>query len=126
MKKGGQAPQKPVVAQPASQDKAPRALRMSQKVPFLNPNPLSWWSGPENIAWFRIDGESIWALLESGSTINVVTPELIGVHSLDVGPLSDLGNSTLGINGFGGVFSCPLGYIIIKDQVEGVQGYDEV
>ena len=52
-------------------------------------------------------------------------PEFVGVGSLDVGPLSDLTNGTLGINGFGGVFYQPLGYIIIRVQVEGVWGYDE-
>ena len=41
------------------------------------------------------------------------------------GPLSDLADSTLGINGFGGVFSQPLGYVIIWVQVEGVQGYNK-
>ena len=87
---------------------------MSQKVPFMNPNPLTWWSRPENIAWVQIDGESSLALLDSGSTIKMVTPEFIEVHSLDVGPLSELSDGTLGVNGFGGVFSWPLGYIIIK------------
>ena len=52
-------------------------------------------------------------------------PKLIKAHSLDVGPLSHLANGTLGINGFGGVFSQPLGYIITRVQVEGVWGYDE-
>ena len=97
----------------------------SQKVPFLNPNPLTQWSGPENIAQVRIDGESSWALLESGLTINVVTTEFIKICCLDVGPLSDLADGTPGINGFGGVFSQPLGYIIIRVQVEGVWGYIE-
>ena len=32
---------------------------------------------------------------------------------------------TLGINGFRGVFSQPLGYVIIRVQVKGVWGYDE-
>ena len=31
----------------------------------------------------------------------------------------------MGINGFGGLFSQPLGYIIIRVQVEGVRGYDK-
>ena len=31
----------------------------------------------------------------------------------------------MGINGFGGLFSPPLGYIIIRVQVDGVRGYDE-
>ena len=72
-----------------------------------------------------IDGEDSWALLDSGSTINAVTPEFMDVHSLDVGPLSGLSDGTLGINGFGGIFSWPLGYVIIRVQVEGVQGYNE-
>ena len=61
----------------------------------------------------------------SGSTLNVVTPEFIEVCSLDVGPLSVLPNGTLGINGSRGVFSWPLGYIIIRVQVEGVCSYNE-
>ena len=73
---------------------------MFQKVPFLNPNPLNQWSRPKNIAQVQIDGENSWALLDSGSTINVVTPEFVDVCSLDVGPLSDLSDGTLGLNGF--------------------------
>ena len=95
---------------------------MSQKVPFLNPDPLSQWSGRENITQVLIDSESSWALLDSGSTINVVKPGFVEVCSLDVGSLSD---STLGINDFGGVFSWSLKYVIIRVQVEGVLGYDK-
>ena len=72
----------------------------------------------------KIDGESSWTLLDSGLTINAVTPGFIKAPSLDVGPLSDLANGTLGKNGFGRIFSWPLGYVIIKVQV-GVQGYDK-
>ena len=53
-----------------------------------------------------------------------MTPGFIEACSLDIGPLSDLADGTLGINGFRGVFSQPLGYIIIRIQVEVVQGYD--
>ena len=84
------------------------------KIPFLNPDPLNWWSRPENIAQFQIKGESSWVLLDSASTINTVTPEFVKVQSLDIGPLSDLSDSTLGINGMRGVFSWPLGYVIIR------------
>ena len=83
------------------------------------------WSGPENIALVKIDNESSWAFLDSSSTINAVTPEFIKAHSLDVGPLSDLVDGTLKINGFGGLFSWPLGYVIIRVQVKGVKGYDK-
>ena len=44
---------------------------------------------------------------------------------MDVGPLSDLLGGTLGINGFGGVYTQPLGYVIISVQVQGVRGYNK-
>ena len=80
-------------------------MKTSRKAPFLNPDPLMHWSGPENIAQVKIEDEGSWALLDSGSTINVVTPQFIRVCSLDTGPLSDLVGSFLKINGFGGLFS---------------------
>ena len=52
-----------------------------------------------------------------------MTPEFIEVHCLDIGPLRNLSNRTLGINSFEGVFSWPLCYIIIRVQVEGVWAY---
>ena len=91
----------------------------------MNPDPFTHWSGPENIAWVRINEESCWALLHFGSTVNAVTPEFVEAHSLDVGLLRDLVNGTVSMNGFGGLFSWPLGYAIIRVQVEGVRGYDE-
>ena len=102
-----------------------QSLKTSHEVPFLNPDPFNWWSRLESIAWVQIDGEDSWALLDSGSAIKAVTPEFVDVHSLYVGPLSDLSDGTLGINGFGGVFSWLLGYVIIRVQVEGVWGYSE-
>ena len=78
---------------------------MSQKAPFLSPDPPTHWSGPENIAQVRINDENSWALLNSGSTINALAPKFIEAHSLDISPLSDLVNDMLGINSFGGLFS---------------------
>ena len=54
-----------------------------------------------------------------------MTQESVNAHSLDVSPLSDLVSGTLNVNCFGRLFSQPLGYIIIRVQVEGMQGYDE-
>ena len=53
------------------------SIKMSWKTPFLNPDLLTHWSGPENIAWVKIDDEGSWVLLDSGSTINAVTLEFI-------------------------------------------------
>ena len=54
-----------------------------------------------------------------------MTPEFVKAHFLDVSPLSGLVDGTLRVNGFGRLFSRPLSYIVIRVQVEGVQGYDE-
>ena len=49
----------------------------------------------------------------------------IKAHSLDISPLSNLVDGTLSTNGFEGLFSQSLGYVIIRVEVEGVWGYDE-
>ena len=102
-KKGGQSSQKLVAIQQATWVMLPE-YKTFQKAPFLNPDPLMQWNGPENIPCIKINGEGSWALLDSGSTINAVTLEFIEAHSLDVGPLSNLVDSTLKINGFGVLF----------------------
>ena len=54
-----------------------------------------------------------------------MTPEFVEAHTLDISPLSDLVDGTVGINSFGGLFSQPVGIIIVRVQVEGVRGYNE-
>ena len=72
-KKGGQTSE--VGSHPTGYSKKHLpGVKMFWKAPFLNPNPLMHWSAPENIAWVRINGESCWALLDSGSTKHAVTP----------------------------------------------------
>ena len=39
--------------------------------------------------------------------------------------MSDLVDGTLHINGFGGIYIQPPGYVIIRVQVEGIRGYNE-
>ena len=39
--------------------------------------------------------------------------------------MNDLANGTLGVNGFGGVITQLLDYVIIRVQVEGVRGYNK-
>ena len=74
-----------------------QSIKTSKKAPFLNPDSLTNWSGAENTAWVKINDEGSWALLESGSTINTVTLEFIQACSLEVGPLSDLVDGTVGL-----------------------------
>ena len=54
-----------------------------------------------------------------------MTLEFIKACSLDKGPLSYLVDGTLKINGFVGLFSWLLGYIIIRVQVEWVKSYNK-
>ena len=111
-----------VAAQEATLGDTPK-YKMPWKAPFLNPDPPMHWSEPGNIAQVKIDDKSSWALLDdSGSTINAVTLEIVKAHSLDVDPLSDLVDGTLKINGFGGMYSQPLGYVIVRVQVERGEG----
>ena len=57
--------------------------------------------------------------------VNAVTPDFVKTHSLDAGPLNDLIDSNLNMNSFGRLSAQPLGYVIIRVQVEGVQGYNK-
>ena len=53
------------------------SVKTLQKAPFLNPDPLTDWSGSENIAQVRINDRHCWVLWENGSTINAVPPEFV-------------------------------------------------
>ena len=55
----------------------------------------------------------------------MVILEFIKACSLDVGPFSNLVDGTLKINWFRGLFFQPLGYVIIRVEVEGVKGYNK-
>ena len=39
------------------------SIKMLWKAPSLNPDLLMWWSGPENIAWVKINDEGSWGSL---------------------------------------------------------------
>ena len=42
-----------------------------------------------------------------------------------MGPITDLIGTRVACMGLGNAYTCPLGYIIVRVQVDGVQGYDE-
>ena len=54
-----------------------------------------------------------------------MTQEFVEACSLGISLLSNLVDGTLSVNGFGRLFPPPLGDVIIRVQVEGVQAYDE-
>ena len=79
----------------------------------------------ENIAKVRINGESCMALLDNGVQVNTITPKYIKEHSLPVGLITDIMGSKVTCIGLGNAYTRPLGYIIIRVQVDRVQGYNE-
>ena len=65
------------------------------------------------------------ALLDNGVQINTIMLGFVETHSLDVGPLSDLVGGWVACVGLGNMLTQPMGYVIIRLQVDGIQGYDE-
>ena len=63
-------------------------------------------------------------LLDNGAQINNIMPRYVSDHSLQVGPITDLG-AKVACMGLGNAYTRPLGYVIIWVQVDGVQGYDK-
>ena len=65
------------------------------------------------------------ALLDNGMQINTIMPSYVKIHSLEMGPVTDLISRRVTCVGLGNAYTQPLGYIIVKVQVDGVQGYNE-
>ena len=65
------------------------------------------------------------ALLDNGAQLNTITPKYISAHSLQMGLITNLPGVKDTCIGLGKAYMRPLGYVIIRVQVDGVQGYDE-
>ena len=77
----------------------------------MNPNPFHQWYGIENVGKVRVNRESCIALLGHGTQINTITPNFVKSHSLEVGPLSDLGGRQVACVGLGNALTQLVGYI---------------
>ena len=62
------------------------------------------------------------SLLDNGAQINTVKPKYV---SEEMGPITNLLGAKVACIGLGNAYTRPLGYIVIRVQVDGVQGYDE-
>ena len=83
------------------------------------------WVGTENIAEVIVEGERTPALLDTGSQINLVTPEYASQRGFAVHPISDVASGPINLVGMGGHTERPLGYCILRLQTSDVAGYDE-
>ena len=65
------------------------------------------------------------ALLDNDMQINTILPSYMKRHSLEVGPITNLGGRQIACISLGNAYTWPLGCVIIWVQVEGVQGYNK-
>ena len=65
------------------------------------------------------------ALLNNGAQINTIMPNYMKGHSLEMGLITDLIGKRVACIGLGNAYTWPLGYVIVKVQVDGVKGYNE-
>ena len=91
----------------------------------MNTDPFQHWYGIENVARVKINGEGCMALLDNCVQVNTITLRYVKEHSLQVGAITDLMGSKVTCMGLGNAYTRPLGYVVIRVQVDGVQGYDE-
>ena len=103
----------------------PQGIGWCTQTPFLNPEPFQHWYGVENVAKVKINGESCMTLLNNGVQINTITPSYVKSHSLEMGLITDLIGRRVAWVGLGNAYTWPLGYVIVKVQVDGVQGYNK-
>ena len=103
----------------------PQGIGQHTQTPFLNPDPFQHWYRVENVAKKKINGESCMALLDNGMQINTIMPSYVKSHSLEMGPINNLISRRVTCIGLGNAYTQCLDYVIVKVQVDGVQGYNE-
>ena len=94
---------------------------------FWNDDPLGRWLGPENLGYAILDGQRTCVLINNGTRMNTVMPAYIQQHNLEMGPITQLQSVTQGfpIHGVREARTGPMGYVVMKVQVEGVPSYGE-
>ena len=103
----------------------------SEETPFRywNQDTLSHWLGPENLGWALVEGVQTRVLLDNGTRVNSFTLAFVHRHKLKVGSIEALDHSMnpysrrVPLVGMGGK-AHPMGYVVIRVQVEGVPEYD--
>ena len=65
------------------------------------------------------------ALLDNGAQVNTIMLRYVSEHSLHLGPITDLMGSKVTCIELGNAYTRPLGYVVIRVQVDRVWGYDE-
>ena len=87
--------------------------------------PTMHWVGPETLVGLWLEGREVDILADSGSQVNTVMPSYVHQHEFPVLPLCDLVDHPLNLVGLGGTRTHPLGFMILRVQVQEIAGYDE-
>ena len=87
--------------------------------------PTAHWVGPETLVGVWVEGREVDTLTNSGSQVNTVMPGYVCQHEFPVLPLRDLVDHSLNLVGLGGKRTRPLGFVILRVQVNKITGYDK-
>ena len=106
-----------------------QGLRLSHNSPsiYWNNDPCSRWLGPENLGYAELDGMRTCVLIDNGARMKTVMPAYVRTHHLDMGPITELQSVTSGIpiHWVGGTRTGPMGYIVMRVQIDSVPSYVE-
>ena len=98
---------------------------------YWNEDALSRWLGPEDLGWAILDSVRTWVLVDNGARVNSVTPAYVHQHKLGVCPILELDHTLnpfrdrIPLVGLGGGWAEPLGFTLMRVQIEGMPHYDE-
>ena len=95
-----------------------QGVKSTSQTPFLNLDLFQWWYRIENVARVKINRESCMALLDNGTQINTIMPKYVSHHSPQIGPITGLLGSRVTYVGLGNAYMRPLGYVVIRVQVD--------
>ena len=98
---------------------------------YWNEDALSRWLGPENLGWAILGGVRTRVLVDNGARVNSVTQAYVHQHKLGVCPILELDltlnpfRDCIPLVGLGGGRAEPLGFTLMRVQIEDMPHYDE-
>ena len=92
---------------------------------MLNEDAKSHWLGRDNVGYATIKGNQMLVLLDSGANVNMITPECVVPLGLQIGPSTDLHEGDITVDQPFNYERWPIGYVIMRVQIERISGYDK-
>ena len=77
------------------------------------------------MGYTTIEGNQMLVLLDTGTNVNMITPECVPALGLQVGSLKDLCKGGITVDQPFNYEGWPIGYIVMRVQINGISGYDE-